>query len=98
MQLVQRKISRTTFDHCVATDPTAEWIFVCDNLNTPLSVTLMMLVAILCGIPLDSLGKKGKSCESCQNKRDSFLPFAAWRLLLPSGRGEGKSKLISGRG
>jgi hypothetical protein len=47
-------------DAIVGTDPEAGWVFVCDNLNTHLSVTLVMLVAVLCGIPLLGLGKKGK--------------------------------------
>lgn len=45
----------------VATDPEAGWIFVCDNLTTHCSATLVLLVAVLCGLPTESLGKKGKS-------------------------------------
>ncbi len=44
----------------VATDPEAEWVFVCDNLNTHMSATLVCLVAMLCGIDIVSLGKKGR--------------------------------------
>ena len=47
-------------DAIIATDPEAQWIFVCDNLNTHMSMTLVLLVAVLCDIPLDSLGEKGK--------------------------------------
>lgn len=43
----------------VATDPDAGWVFVCDNLNTHVSVALVFLVAMLCGIDAVSLGKKG---------------------------------------
>jgi hypothetical protein len=44
----------------LATDPTANWIFVSDNLNTHCSESLVRLVAELCGIT-DDLGEKGKS-------------------------------------
>jgi len=45
----------------VATDPKAGWIFVADNLTTHCSETLVLLVAGLCALPVESLGKKGKS-------------------------------------
>jgi len=45
----------------IATDPEAGWIFVTDNLTTHCSVTLVLLIAGLCGIPADTLGKKEKS-------------------------------------
>jgi len=45
----------------VATDPQAGWIFVADNLTTHCSATLVVLVAGRCGIPTESLGKKGTS-------------------------------------
>jgi hypothetical protein len=48
-------------EQTVATDPGAGWIFVADNLTTHVSATLVLLVAGLCGIPADLLGKKGKS-------------------------------------
>jgi DDE superfamily endonuclease len=51
-----RHIERT-----VATDPKAGWIFVADNLTTHCSETLVLLVAGLCALPIESLGKKGKS-------------------------------------
>jgi hypothetical protein len=44
-----------------ATDPKAGWIFVADNRTTPGSATLVLLVAGLCAIPVESRGKKGKS-------------------------------------
>jgi len=47
-------------DGIVATDPEAGWIFVADNLNTHQSVTLVLLVSVLCGLPLFGLGKEGK--------------------------------------
>jgi len=41
----------------VDTDPTAEWIFVVDRLNTHMSEGLVKFVAERCGVP-DALGKK----------------------------------------
>jgi hypothetical protein len=45
----------------VVTDPDAGWIFVTDNLTTHCSATLVLLIAALCAIPVDTLGEKGKS-------------------------------------
>ena len=45
----------------VATDPTAGWIFVVDNLNTHCSESLVRWVADLEGTPPTLLGRKGKS-------------------------------------
>ena len=45
----------------IATDPTAGWIFVADNLTTHGSATLVLLIAGLCALPTEALGKKGKS-------------------------------------
>jgi transposase len=44
----------------VATDPSAGWIFVADNLTTHCSATLVLLIAGRCAVPAESLGKKGK--------------------------------------
>jgi hypothetical protein len=44
----------------VATDPEATWVFVCDNLTTHCSESLVRYVADACDIEAD-LGKKGKS-------------------------------------
>ena len=68
-------------DAIIATDPKAEWVFVCDNLNTHLSATLVMLVAVLCEIPLDSLGKEGKrGILKSQATRKAFLEEASHRI------------------
>lgn len=48
-------------DKIIETDPEADWIFVTDNLNTHLSVTLVLLVSLWCDLPLTGLGKKGRS-------------------------------------
>jgi len=48
-------------ERTVATDPKAGWIFVADNLTTHCSATLVLLIAGLCAIPIELLGKKGKS-------------------------------------
>lgn len=45
----------------LATDPEANWVFVTDQLNIHLSESLVRLVARECGIPEETLGKKGKS-------------------------------------
>jgi hypothetical protein len=51
----------THIEQTVATDPKAGWIFVADNLTTHASATLVLLVAGVCGMPTELLGKKGKS-------------------------------------
>ncbi len=48
-------------ERTVAQDPKAGWIFVSDNLTTHCSATLVLLVAMWCGIGQELLGKKGKS-------------------------------------
>jgi hypothetical protein len=48
-------------ERTIATDPSAGWIFVADNLTTHCSVTLVLLIAGLCALPTESLGKKGTS-------------------------------------
>lgn len=47
-------------ERTIATDPEAGWLFVADNLTTHGSATLVLLVAGLCAIPVETLGVKGK--------------------------------------
>lgn len=64
----------------VATDPEATWIFVCDNLTTHCSESLVEYVADVCGSE-DDLGKKGKSgvLKSVETRK-SFLMNPGHRI------------------
>jgi hypothetical protein len=64
----------------LATDPSANWVFVADNLNTHCSESLVRLVAELCGIE-DDLGVKGKSgvLKSMESRR-AFLEDESHRI------------------
>jgi transposase len=64
----------------VATDPEATWIFVCDNLTTHVSESLVRYVAEACDIELD-LGKKGKSgvLKSVETRKE-FLKESGHRI------------------
>ena len=68
-------------DTIVSTDPTAGWIFVCDNLNTHMSVILVMLVALLLDIPFDTLGKEKKEgILKSMKTRKAFLEDPSHRI------------------
>jgi transposase len=64
----------------VATDPTGEWVFIVDQLNTHKSETLVRWVAASCGIEMD-LGVKGKSgvLESMKTRKE-FLQDHSHRI------------------
>jgi transposase len=64
----------------VATDPKAAWVFVCDNLTTHGSESLVRYVAEVCDIEA-SLGKKGKSgiLKSVATRKD-FLIESSHRI------------------
>jgi hypothetical protein len=50
----------THIERTAATGPEAGWVFAADNLTTHTSATLVLWVAPVCGIPAESLGRKGK--------------------------------------
>jgi transposase len=65
----------------IATDPEASWVIVTDQLNIHLSEGLVLLVALLCGIPADTLGKKGKrGILKSVASRKAFLTEASHRI------------------
>ena len=71
--------TRAEDDMCLAvarvidTDPTANWVFVCDGLNTHKSEALVRLVAERCGIT-SNLGEKGKNgILKSMDSRSEFL-------------------------
>lgn len=68
-------------EHTIATDPEGGWIFVADNLTTHCSATLVLLVAGLCAIPVETLGHKGKSgvLQSVPTRK-AFLMEASHRV------------------
>ena len=68
-------------ENVIETDPDGGWIFVCDNLNTHMSASLVLMVALMCDIPLNTLGKKDKSgvLKSMESRR-AFLEDASHRI------------------
>ena len=75
----------THIERTIATDPEAGWIFVADNLTTHGSATLVLLVAVLCGIPAESLGAKGKDgVLKSVATRKVFLTDAGHRVRFVS--------------
>lgn len=67
-------------EQTLASDPTAGWIFIHDQLNTHYSESLVRLVARHCGIDQD-LGVKGKSGILLNKQsRKEFLEDASHRI------------------
>src|SRR5947209_7563135 len=64
----------------VATDPEATWVFVCDNLTTHCSESLVRYVAEACDLEAD-LGRKGKSgvLKSVETRK-AFLTESGHRI------------------
>lgn len=67
-------------EQTVATDPLAGWVFICDNLNTHQSESLVRYVAKACGIT-DDLGEKEKrGVLKSQASRAKFLADPSHRI------------------
>jgi len=65
----------------IKTDPEAPWIFVVDQLNTHKSESLVLLVALLCGLTDIDLGVKGKyGILKNMETRKQFLSDPAHRI------------------
>jgi transposase len=70
----------THIEQTIELDPEARYVFVMDNLNTHCSVSLVELVARLCGIE-DDLGKKGvRGVLKSMKSRQAFLSEQSNRI------------------
>ena len=67
-------------EQTVGTDPMAGWVFIVDNLDTHQSESLVLYVALACGIAED-LGVKGKSgVLASKASRKEFLSDSSHRI------------------
>ena len=67
-------------EQTVATDPTASWVFVVDNLNIHCSESLVQVVAEACEIS-ETLGKKGvRGVLKSVASRQAFLSESSHRI------------------
>jgi hypothetical protein len=67
-------------ERTINADPQGSWVFICDQLNTHKSETLVRLVAEQCGIQ-EHLGQKGKSgILKSQETRAVFLTCPSHRI------------------
>jgi transposase len=67
-------------ERTVATDPSAGWVFICDNLNTHQSEALVLYVAQACGIEEDLGQKERRGVLKSQASRAEFLSEASHRI------------------
>lgn len=66
----------------IETDVQGQWIFICDQLNTHKSESLVKAIANICGIELE-LGTKGQSgMLPSMASRAAFLPDQSHRIRL----------------
>jgi transposase len=70
----------THVERTVATDPLAGWVFICDNLNTHQSESLVVYVAGACGIKEDLGEKEKRGVLKSQESRAAFLSDPGHRL------------------
>jgi len=68
-------------DGIIATDPDKGWVFVCDDLNTHVSESLVLSVAKMLGIGRENPGRKGKDGTlKSMASRKAFLEDESHRI------------------
>lgn len=67
-------------EQTVAADPMAGWVFICDNLNTHQSASLVVYVARACGIEEDLGEKEKRGVLKSQASRAAFLSDPRHRI------------------
>jgi len=91
-QMIQTTIDQTRnnddfaghVEKTIETDPTANWVFVVDNLNTHSGESLVRMIARRLGIDQDTLGdkKKRKGILGSMTSRREFLSDPSHRIRL----------------